>query len=55
MVLAKLHIVSNKNSSITLHLCIEMAGFGQKSVLFLPSGFSDRFHTQEQSMLFIPT
>jgi hypothetical protein len=41
-----------KTISIIAHLCSEMAVFGQKSVLFLPSGFRDRFDTQGTKHVF---
>jgi hypothetical protein len=46
MNLAKSPIVSEKAFSIIAHLCSEMAVFGRKSELLLPSGFRDRFDTQ---------
>jgi hypothetical protein len=54
MNLAKSVIVSEKTILIIAHLCSEMAVFGQKSALFLPTGLIDRFDTQDQSMLFNP-
>jgi hypothetical protein len=44
-----------KTIQIIAHLCSEMAVFGRKAVLFLPSGKLDRFDTQEESMLFYST
>jgi hypothetical protein len=38
MILAKSLIVPEKTFSIIAHLSSEMAVFGRKSVLFLPSG-----------------
>jgi hypothetical protein len=55
MNLAKSLIGQKKTIVIIAHLCSEMAVFGRNSILFLPSGLMDRFDTQQQSMLFIPT